>query len=154
MASTISSSRQALYSMLAAHTFPGDAPQLAFGAPGAYEEQEVVLLMGVEAPDEDDALFGGPKPRDEIFTLVVGVKVHDPAGEAVDVDARGFALADEVRDVVYGDSTLGGSLSPAGWARIESQTTEGALPATDEGGNALGWVIVIEVRVRCRARIS
>lgn len=150
MASTIAGARQALYDALAAHVFPGTAPQVEFGSPLAYEEQEVVALMGVEAPDEDEAVFGGPRPRDEQFTLVVTVKVHDPAAESGSVvDARGFELADEVRDVVYADQSLSGALGTAGWARVESQTTEGAQPA-----NGGGWFMFIDVRVRCRARVA
>lgn len=149
MASTISAARAALYALLAANTYPGAVPQVTFGLPAAYEEPEVVALLGVEAPEEAPAVIGGPKPREERFTLVVAVKAHDPAGTAGTVDARGWVLMDEVREVVYANQTLSGALTAPGWARIESQTSDGAQPA--EGG---GWVLFGQVRVACRARLT
>lgn len=149
MASTISAARAALFALLTANTYPGAAPQVTFGPPDAYEEPEVVALLGVEAPDEEPAVIGGPKPREERFVIVVAVKAHDPAGTAQAVDLRGWALADEVREVVYANQTLSGALSAPGWARIESQTSDGAQPA--EGG---GFVCFVTVRVACRARLT
>lgn len=150
MASTISAARAALHALLAANTYPGAVPQVTFGRPDVYEEPEVIALLGVEAPDEEPAVIGGPKPREERFTIVVAVKAHDPAGTAATVDARGWALMDEVREVVYANQTLSGALSAPGWARIGSQTSEeGAQPA--EGG---GWVLFGKVRVACRARLT
>lgn len=150
MASTISAARSALYDLLAARSWTGGTPQVEFGAPGGYEEQEVVALLGVEAPDEEPGVIGGPKPRDETFILVVAVKAHDPAASTGQtVDARCFSLMDQVRTVVYANPTLSASLGTPGWARIASQTTEGALRA--EGG---GWVMFGEVRVACRTRIA
>ena len=150
MSSAISAARSSLYTLLAAHSFPGNPVQVTFGAPSAYEDQEVVALMGVEAGDEDDAVIGGARPRDEEFTLLVKVKVHDPAmASAGTVDARGWVLADEVREVVYADRTLAGALAPAGWALVSSQTSDGALSA--DGG---GFVIFVDVRIRCKARVA
>jgi len=149
MASSISNARSSLYTLLAAHSFPGNPVQVTFGAPSAYEDQEVVALMGVEAGDEDDAVIGGARPRDEEFTIVIGVKVHGPTDDAATVDVRGWLLADEVREVVYANRSLGAALTPSGWARVSSQTSVGAQSA--EGG---GWVIFLEVRVLCRARVA
>jgi hypothetical protein len=149
VASTISAARGALYDLLAAAAGLSGV-QVTFGMPSAYEEQEVVALMGVEAPDEEPAVIGGARPRDEVFTIVVAVKAHDPAADtAQTVDARCWALADEVREVVYANQTLSGALSQPGWARIVSQTSAGAMPA--EGG---GWVAFAEIRVLSRARIA
>lgn len=149
MASTVSAARAALHALLVAHSYPGAVPQVTFGPPDAYEEPEVVALLGVESPDEEPAVLGGPRPRDEFFVLIVGVKAHDPAGTATSVDARGWALADEVREVVYANQTLTSSLTAPGWARVESQTSDGAQPA--EGG---GWVCFVKVRIFCRSRIA
>lgn len=150
MASTISAARAALHALLVANTYPGTKPQVTFGPPDAYEDHEVVALLGVEAPDEEPAVIGGPKPREERFVIVVGIKAHDPAGTAGTVDARGWVLMDEVREVVYANQTLSGALSAPGWARVASQTSEhGAQPA--EGG---GWVFFGKVRVACRARLT
>lgn len=150
MASTISDARTNLHAALLARFNAAGDPQVAFGAPAAYEEQEVVALLGVEASDEDDAVLGGARPREESFVLVVGIKVHGPDDDATTVDARGWEIADGVRDEVYDDRSLGGALNPTGWARVASQTSEGAQKVED----APGWVIYIEVRVLCRARIS
>lgn len=149
MASTISAARAALHALLAANTYPGAVPQVTFGPPDAYEEPEIIALLGVDAPDEEPAVIGGPKPREERFVIIVGVKAHDPAGTAATVDARGWALMDEVREVVYANQTLSGTLTAPGWARIESQTSVGAQPA--EGG---GWILLGKVRVACRARLT
>lgn len=150
MASSISAARASLFSLLSARAWPAPAPQVTFGAPAAYEDQEVVALLGIEASDEENAVMGGARPRDEEFTIVVAVKVHDPAADtAAAVDARGWVLADGVRDTVYTNLTLGSALTPSGWARVASQTSAGAQSA--EGG---GWVIFIEVRVLCRARVN
>jgi len=149
MASTISAARAALHALLAANIYPGAAPQVTFGPPDAYEQSEVVALLGVDAPDEEPAVIGGTRPREERFVVVVAVKAHDPSGTAATVDARGWALMDEIREVVYANQTLSGALTAAGWARIASQTSGGARPA--EGG---GWVYFGETRVACRARIT
>ena len=149
MASTISAARAALFALLDAHAYPGAAPQVTFGPPADYEQQEVVAMRGVESPDEEPAVIGGPRPRNEQFVIIVDVKAHDPAGTAASVDARGWALMDEVREVVYADADLSGSLGTAGWARIASQTSDGALSA--EGG---GWVFFGTVRILCQARIA
>jgi hypothetical protein len=148
MASTISAARAALYALLAANTYPGAVPQVTFGPPDAYEEPEVIAMLGVESPDEEPAVIGGPRPREEQFVIVVGVKAHDPAGTATTVDARCWALADEVREVVYANQSLTNTLT-TGWARIASQTSDGAQPA--EGG---GWVAFCTVKVLCRARVA
>lgn len=149
MASTISAARSALYTLLAANTYPGAQPQITFGPPDAYEEQEVVALMGVEAADENLAVFGTTGSRDEVFTIVVAIKVHNPGGTAQVVDARCWELADEVREVVYANQTLSGSLTSPGTARVSSQTGEGAQPV--EGS---GWVAFCAVRVLCSAGIT
>lgn len=150
MASSISGARVALYDLLVAATWPGDDPQITFGEPAAYEQQEVVALMGVESPDEEPAVIGGPKPRDENFVLVVACKAHDPAASTAQaVDARCWAFMDVVRSTVYANPDLNDSLSQPGWARIASQTSDGARPA--QGG---GWVMFGECRVACRARIA
>lgn len=149
MASRISAARAALHAILAANTWPGAVPQVTFGRPDAYEEPEVVAMLGVETPDEEPAVIGGPKPREEQFVIIVAVKAHDPAGTAATVDGRGWALMDEIRELVYANETLSGALTAPGWARIASQTSEGAQPA--EGG---GWVFFGRTRVACRARIA
>lgn len=149
MASSISAARVALYDLLAA-AGGLTGVQVAFGAPDAYEAQEVVALTGVESPDEEPAVIGGPRPRDESFVLLVAVKAHDPsATTGQSVDARCFALMDVVRSTVYANQTLTATLTSPGWARIQSQTTEGAQPA--EGG---GFVMFGQVAVLCRSRIA
>lgn len=149
MASTISAARAALYALLAANTYPGAQPQVTFGPPDAYEEPEVVALLGVESADEDPVFFGEAGSRDEAFTIVVAIKAHDAAASAQTVDARCWALADEVREVVYANQTLSGTLSGPGYARVSSQTGDGPIVA--EGG---GWVAFCAVRVLCKAGIT
>lgn len=149
MASSISAARVALFNLLAAHAYPGAAPQVAFGAPAAYEEQEVVALLGVRDPDEEFAALGAQR-RAESYVLEVGVKAHDPgAATAQVVDGRCFALADAVRSVVTANPNFAGAppttVLPA---EVISQTSDGAQAA--EGG---GWVAFCVLQVRCQTRI-
>lgn len=150
MSTTAGTARVNLHTLLTADaTVVSDGVQVTYGPPEAYEEQEVIALGGVETSDEDDAVIGGPAPRDETYVLLLRVKAHGPDDTAAEVDARGFALAERVRAVVYADRTIGGAMGSAGWARVSSITTEGVFPA--EGG---GFVIFLTVRVLCRARIN
>lgn len=153
MNSSISAARLNLYTLLAAHTWPDNDPtnpvQVSFGAPDAYEAQEVVALLGVQDPDEEFAAIGVGR-KSETYLLEVGVKAHDPgAADAQAVDLRCFTLADEVRGVVSANPTFPGAppitVSPA---EVISQTSDGAQSA--EGG---GWVCFIKILVRCKCRI-
>lgn len=149
MASSIASARLALYDLLAAHTWPGVKPQVTFGAPDAYEEQEVVALLGVRDPDEEFAALGAQR-KAESYDLEVGVKAHDPgAVNAQAVDTRAFALAEAVRVVVNANPNFAGAppttVLPA---QVISQTSVGAQAA--EGG---GFICLIRLLVRCQTRI-
>lgn len=155
MASTISTARQNLYALLAAHHWPGEQPQVVYGYPLGYEEQEVVALGGVEDASEDPAALGGQR-HEETYVLLVEIKVYDAAGDADEVDRRGWQLADEVRSVVNttteGDRNLRGAVR---WARIGAQVSPGAVPAQSGPESAAeGWVIFITVRVVCAERIT
>lgn len=149
MASSIASARLALHALLAAHTWPGTQPQVTFGAPDAYEEQEVVALLGIQDPDEEFAALGANR-KAETYDLEVGVKAHDPgAANAQAVDTRGFALAEAVRVVVNANPTFAGAppitVLPA---QVISQTSVGAQAA--EGG---GFVIFLRLLIRCQTRV-
>jgi hypothetical protein len=149
MASSIASARLALHALLAAHTWPGSPPQVTFGAPDAYEEQEVVALLGVQDPDEEFAALGAQR-KAESYVLEVGVKAHDPgAADAQTVDTRAFALAEAVRVVVNANPNFAGAVPITVLpAQVTSQTSDGAQAA--EGG---GWVCFIRLAVRCQTRI-
>jgi hypothetical protein len=149
MASSIAAARLALHALLAAHTWPGTQPQVEFGAPAAYEEQEVVALLGVQDPDEEFAALGAQR-KAESYDLEVGVKAHDPgAVNAQAVDTRAFALAEAVRVVVNANPNFAGAppitVIPA---QVISQTSDGAQAA--DGG---GWVAFCVLRIRCQTRI-
>lgn len=144
MASSISGARAALFELLAAES-ELDGVQRTFGPPAAYEEQQVVSLLGLRDSDEDDAALGAQR-HEETYELEIALKAHDPAGTAESVDARGFAIADIVRRVVHSNRTLNATVRDA---RVISQTTVGVQAA--EGG---GWVIFLSLFVRCRQRIT
>ncbi len=148
MASTISAARAALFALLDANTYPGARPQITFGPPDAYEEPEVVAMLGVESPDEEAAALGAQR-REEVYVLIVGVKAHDPAGTAASVDARGFALADSVRSTIHATNTSRTLTNNVRSAEVIRQATDGVQPA--EGG---GWVIFLRLAVQCRQRIT
>lgn len=155
MASTISASRQYLYGLLFDHSWPvnaaGEKPQVTFGAPVGHEEQEVVALGGVDVPTEEEVALGGGR-TEERYVLLVEIKVYDPAGEASDVDARGWELADEVRSLVRDDLTFGGAVR---YALPSALVSDGAVPARDDDGRASGgWVIFLTVRIACAQRIT
>ena len=149
MASSIAAARLALHALLAAHTWPGNPPQVTFGAPDAYEEQEVVALLGVQDPDEEFAALGAQR-KAESYLLEVGVKAHDPgAANAQTVDTRAFALAEGVRVVVNANPNFAGAVPITVLpAQVISQTSVGAQAA--EGG---GWVCFVKLLVRCQTRI-
>lgn len=145
MNSSISAARVGLFAKLVAGFEDDTAVQVEFGPPGAYEEQEVVALLGVVDPDEEPAAIG-QRHKEEVYSLEVGVKAHDPAGTAQSVDLRGFTIADGVRGVVADNITLSGAVRTA---LVTSQTTDGAVQA--EGG---GWVIFIRILIECHQRIA
>lgn len=149
MASSIAAARLALHTLLAAHTWPGATPQVTFGAPDAYEEQEVVALLGVQDPDEEFAALGAGR-KAESYVLEVAVKAHDPgAANAQTVDTRCFALAEAVRVVINANPNFAGAVPTTVLpAQVVSQTSVGAQPA--EGG---GWVCFCRILVRCQTRI-
>ena len=124
---------------------------VTFGYPLGYEEQEVVALGGLESADESEVVLGSGQ-HDEVYVILVEIKVYDPAGEADDVDERGFALADEVRSVVNANDTLDGLVRHA---MVTAQLSQGAVPARfDADTTAPGWVIFLTLRVACSARVS
>ena len=162
--STIASARAALHALLLA-----DAPdrtantygelakkvQISYGPP-AHEEQEVVALLGVRDVSEDAGAIGARR-REEEYELEIGVKVHDPtagpvtaealaAGKrtAIDVDARGFALAEWVRQTVHRHWTLSGTVREAAVTR---QVTDGVQLAEK------GALIFILLTVYCVAAV-
>ncbi len=145
MGSSIGLARRNLHAALAARSGLADV-QVTYGPPVAYEEHDVVSLVGLLGPSEDDAALGDNE-RDESYRIQVLIKAHRPAGDALDVDARGFALAEEVRGTVAADRTLGGAVWHA--AVVSTTCDDGVQPA--DGG---GFVIFLEAHVLCRARIT
>lgn len=154
--SSIAPAREQLHAGLADHPpfaepHPDDAQrehvQVTYGLPGDDERWEIVAMLGVQGVSEDDAVVGNQR-RNETYEIPLVVKVYDPAASDADrptVDARGFEIADEIRDVVSKDPTLGGAVR---FARVSSQTSDGVGLA--QGG---GLVIYLQVNVRCEARI-
>lgn len=158
MSSTIAAARAALYQMML------DEPELSgvqvtFGPPDAIEEDEVVALLRVLDPSEDEAQLGAGC-KDETYRIEVKVKVHRQAAtadDALEIDARGWYLAGIVRDLVHGrnnnnDHTLGGTVNLG--ASVESQTSDGVQRFVDLGGKDLGWAIFVSLMVRCKARVE
>lgn len=151
MGSTISAARAAVYAKLVAHASLGaDGVQVVYGVPDAYEEQEVVALLGTVDTDEEAATVG-PGNKDETYDILVGVKVHKPEGTAAEVDARGYALADAVAAAVEGasDYTLNGSVL---WALTGGPRTPDRLGTRPAQGG--GWVLFLEVPIRCKGRVN
>ena len=146
MGTTIPAARTALHAKLVAAPALANV-QVTFGPPAEYEEAEVVALLGVLDPTEEPAALGRQQKKEE-YILEIGVKAHDAAGTAQEVDTRGFALAEAAAAAVEAgsDLTLNGTVQTA---LIEYLRTDGCLPA--KGG---GWAIFIRVGVACVARIG
>src|SRR5688572_20233701 len=111
MATTIGTARANLYALLEAHAWPTSAtwaegPELAWGPPTTVTRQQILAMRGVEGSDEDNAVIGGPKPRDESYTIVLSLEVYGPEHDALTVEARFWELAEEVREVVYANRSL------------------------------------------------
>lgn len=150
MPSSISAARAALYAKLQAHASLGAGGlQVVYGPPDAYEEQEVISLLGTVDTDEE-AITLGPGNKDETYDILVGIKAHNPAGTAAEVDARGYAIADAVAGAVEADQnyTLNGTVLWAFAGGPRTPNRLGVLPA--KGG---GWVLFLEVPIRCKARV-
>lgn len=156
MPSSMGPAAEALDALLAAAAWPAPTPQLVFGPPAEYEEQQVVSVLGIDDPGEESAALGNQR-RDENYVLDVRIKVHDPsATTAREVFLRGLALREVVRATVAANSTLKGTVMSAqvvGGGLTDgvggTGTTAIALPA--HGG---GWVAFGAARVACRARIT
>lgn len=126
----------------------GVAPiSMIFGLPSTIveEEQEVVAMLGIEGPSEDPAAFGNRR-RQEVYDILVGVKVHQPDGTRQTVDARGFEIIDMVRNVALDSAhnTLGGHVLWCGPAAVR---TDGVTPVEQ------GYVMFADVPIRCHARV-
>ena len=154
--STIASARAAIHALLladapdrTANTYgePAKKVQISYGPP-AHEEQEVVALLGVRDVSEDAGAIGARR-REEEYELEVGIKVHNPAAgagteAAILVDARGFELAEWVRQTVHRHWTLSGTVREAAVTR---QVTDGVQLAEK------GALIFILLTVYCVAAV-
>lgn len=155
--STIAAARGALYELLAedppaaTSQVPTQLPkpiQVSYGDP-SHIELEVVALLGVRSPDEDDDALGARR-RVEKYDLEVGIKVENPAAgddaaaRAV-VDARGFFIAEWVRSVVHRHWTLNDTVRTA---FVRQQITDGVVPK-----DKAGCVIFILMVIHCTADI-
>jgi hypothetical protein len=147
MGSTIGAARARIFELIDSHPGLTDV-QRTFGLPTDNEDRQVVALAGVADSDESHAQLGGNR-REETYTVTVAIKVHDPAAAGSEgrgaVDARGFALADTVRDAIASDRTLSGTVRLAVPVATRSDGVQNA-----EGGGA---VIFTFVDINCAARI-
>lgn len=155
MPTSIGTARANLYTLLNAHAWPTsatwpDAPERSWGPPTTVTAQQIIAMRGVEGSDEDYGVIGGPKPRDEAYTIVLTLEVHGPEHDAPTVEARFWELAEEIREVVYANRTLSGALGSGLGARVVSKTADEAAYPTDRGGVAMFGT----VRVLCQARVA
>ena len=153
MNSAIFPARENLYGLLAGNRWDGEQPQVSYGVPFGYEEQDVVALGAVEDATHEEVALGAGR-QEESFVLLVEIKVYDPAGEAIDVDRRAWGRADEVRTVVHtaaaDDRNLRGAVRTA---RVTGMTSTGAVPAATSETQTAGWVSFVTVRIFCAVRI-
>lgn len=150
--STVAAARAALHALLVAGApaqtaQPAQKVQIAYGPP-VHEEMEVVALLGVRDITEDAGAIGARR-REEEYEIEIGVKVHDPAAgagsdAAARVDARGFALAEFVRQTVHRNWTLSGTVREAA---VTGQITDGVQLAEK------GALIFILLTVYCAAAV-
>lgn len=147
MPTSIPGARANLFAALAAAPWPSPAPQVTYGSPDAYEDQQVVAMLGFSPVDDDPAAIG-QRRQEEAYRIEVKIKVHDPAaatGRSVEV--RSMALYDVAWNVVIDNPDLGGAVTfchPSG-----AEASDGPLAA--EGG---GWVMFVSIFVACTARIA
>ncbi|MDP8961486.1 MAG: hypothetical protein M3N32_07735 [Actinomycetota bacterium] len=142
--------RGALYDLLvpafAAAPYAAAPITVTYGLPhtqGA-EPQEIVCMLGIEAPSEEAASLGNLQ-RDVVFDVIVAVKVYDPAGTGRSVDGRAFTLVGTVRSTVKANMSLNGTVI---WAQATAARTDGPLPVQE------GWIVIVEVPIRVKARYS
>lgn len=142
----VSAAYDALFALYATAAATGsgttiEGVQVVYGPPTEYEEQEVVALLGLANADEVTA---GMAIDEGDFTIIVRVKVHNPAGDSAQaVSQRGWVVVDKLEDLVEATPLLSGAVAkarPAGVASIGVQRVS----------DAPGWVIYIDVLVNCR----
>lgn len=155
MSSSISAARLALDTLFTTAVAAEDSDlygvQNTFGPPEENEEQEVVAILGLTDTSEETVPLGPQAKREEDYRINVAVKVYDPTSDSRTVDTRGFLLADAVRQVVNDNRTLTGTVRTA---FVVQQNSDGAVQPVDANGKRLpGWVIRIDLAVRCQARV-
>ena len=153
MPSSIGTATANLHTLLEAAAWTAPTPQITFGPPDAYEEQQVVAVLNVEEPDESAAALGPLAKREEQYVVVVRAKAHDPAATTgKEVFLRVLALREVVRATVVANPTLATAVRECdvvGGGPTGGPGLGIVLPA--EGG---GFVAFSDARVLCKARIT
>lgn len=148
MPSSLSASYGNLYDLLVP-ALAGLTPavETVWGLPQTVESepQEVVCLLGVEAPSEDAAALGNRR-RSEEYSIIVAAKVYQPAGTARDVWTRMLVIVDTVRNTVLNNSNLNGAAGVL-WAEPAEVRSDGTVPLQE------GWIAFVEIPIRVHARI-
>lgn len=149
MASSILAARSALKSLLA-EALPG--VQVTFGPPYAYEDPEVVAILGtINVGEEPEQL--GQRRTSESFGIVVQIKVHQIDGTAETTATRSYELAETVRSTVHDNLTLGLGGAVLLWA-LTTGTTSLDEVDPQQPSDAGGWLSYLRVIVECEARIT
>lgn len=137
--STIPAAKQALDTLLRAHTWPATPPAIRWGAPTKEEEAAFELVYQADAePREDEYLVLGGLRVDENYELVVVVDVHQYGNDEQATELRAWQLADQVIGIVDEHNTLSGAVN-----RI---TGFNRRPVNAPGGPQT-WRTRIEVRI-------
>lgn len=124
---------------LDAHTWPGGAPTVNWGAPTEAEDvvTDAVYFGDTEITDEHRIL--GARRVDEEYRLRIVVDVRRYGDDEQTTEQRAWVLHDEILTVLNADHTLGGAIN-----RITGYTVrQGSVPSPQE------WRSQIVIDVGC-----
>lgn len=161
MSTSIGRSRAALYTLLTAAAGNSSNPlynvQICFGPPDAYEEPELVAILGIRTNIERSVVLGPqPNVRDEQYDIEVAIKCHKPAGTSIEVETRCVEMYEAVRALITGNNRLGLTNLQLVWAFPTGEDSDGPVPVRKQVSDGRevgdGWAMRFDLRVQCKAR--
>jgi hypothetical protein len=111
-ATTVYPAKVALKALLAAHTFPSDAPTINWGAPTESEDvtYDAIYLGPTEVPEDQFTTLGHGR-TDEDYRITVFVDVYKYGDDEQATEARAWELFNGTLTVLAANPTLSGTVS-------------------------------------------
>lgn len=127
-ATTIYPAKAALDELLRAHSWPGDPPDILWGAPTEMDDQTWDMIYQGSPTTIRDAYVGlGPR-IDETFELTVAIDVHRYGDDEQATEARAWELFDGLMSVLTANQTLLGTVNRLTGFRLEPPAAQPSGP--------------------------